>query len=155
MPKPETVVKGTKSEYVMIVGRAANPMIMVLIYGVYQFFTKGLDVSHVYQTYIPIVGVLLSFAVLAGYSSILGTKEKSWGNTIRALAMLIPYLLGCYTCFYLGLFSLFQLLSGFSPWLLLKGLFFAYIGQRMVYWLWMITEVSAGIRNGRLELTEK
>lgn len=84
------------------------------------------------------------------------------GKTKRVLAsmaigfgMFVPYLFGCYLCFYEGIWRLFSLRRGFSLWAMILSLLFIFLGYSVVNGTYKATELAKDIDGGTICVTDE
>lgn len=127
----------------LLAAKPILPTVIALLYGGYKFFDIGFSAEHYLYTYVPTVGAILSAIFVFMYVSIISSEpERSVKSMLKAFAGFIPYLFSLYLFCFLGLYSLWSLLSDFSVGTLIFGLFWIAVGYRMLYTFWIITEIS-------------
>jgi hypothetical protein len=79
---------------------------------------------------------------------------RSWAGAGSALAGFAPFLFGCYLLFFRGAWNGRLLLVDFSVGALFASAAFVYLGYRLVYWTWRLTEIGEAVRAGRLVISD-
>ena len=93
---------------------------------------------------------LLVGAVLSVWGMLALARAIMTSNGASALGGLIPYTFGCYLLFFRGIWNGRALLTEFSFSALLAALAFIFIGYRLVFWTWQLSEIADAIRTGKL-----
>lgn len=134
----------TVAEQTKLVGKPVVPALLATLFGVGGLFVYGLSPAFALNTYVLIVGGLMSaFAIVVYMHEILAVPERSWRATFSALGGIIPYTFSIYLMGYLGIFSFWKSIrDGFTVWLLLTGIVWLLLGYRMLYTFWIITEIG-------------
>jgi hypothetical protein len=79
-------LKGAKGD--MLAARILFPIIVVMIYGAYNFFKLGASWEHYLYTYVPVLGGLAASIGLLSYYIIVSTpRERSWKNLVLLLGL--------------------------------------------------------------------
>ena len=121
-----------------MVAKPSVPALMALFYGAYQFYHLGFEKVDAIDTYVPFFGSIVSIACVFMYVN--AGRQRSISNMLMAMSGIIPYLFSLYMMGYLGIYTLWELFSGFTVGGLLIGLFWIINGYRMLYTFWVITE---------------
>lgn len=105
-----------------------------------------------------LVAVPLSVVGLVAYNRLIyvdaGSVEttRSWGRALAALGAMPAYILGCYLVFLEGLLGGWRLLSAFSASGLAWSLAAVFLGYKIVYHTWLLTEIGERVRVKRLRI---
>jgi cytochrome bd-type quinol oxidase subunit 1 len=103
-------------------------------------------------------GGLLSILILFGFSMLVardkGEKKKGLFPMFLSFSVFVPYLYGCYLCFYEGLWRLVRTFSAFSLWSLALSLLFMVLGFNVVSATYKTTEFGRKIDAGIIRIED-
>lgn len=103
----------------------------------------------------PLLGSVGSIAALLAYSITMSLEMTSgrrmWQARVANWGILVPWSMSVFVCGYWGVWGLVRLFtSGFSVFGLLGSLFWLMVGYRLINRTWLLTEVIAAVRTGRV-----
>jgi uncharacterized membrane protein YozB (DUF420 family) len=136
-----------QKQFVSMLTQLAIPLLAVLLYACMQLILVGEQNNH----YVfMVVGSILSFVgafiyVIASYTHG-ATGKRSIFGMLSAFAGFIPYLFGCYLVFYQGFWGFTELSSGFSVWVVIKGMVAILLGYKIVNAIYQITELDKSVK---------
>ena len=124
-------------------------MLVFAVAVIVRLIQKGSNIRY----WLLLGGGLLSILILFGFSMLVardkGEKKKGLFPMFLSFSVFVPYLYGCYLCFYEGLWRLIRTFSAFSLWSLVLSLLFMVLGFKFVSATYKLTEfgrkVDAGI----------
>ena len=128
------------AEKQLLAAKPITPAVVALLYGAYKFFDLGFAIQHYLYTYVPVFGAVVSSICIVLYLD--AGSERSIKNMIMGLSGFVPYVFSLYVMGFLGAFSLWGLLSNFTIGTLVFGIVWIFIGYRMLYTFWVITEIT-------------
>jgi len=124
-------------------GAIVNIVNLVLFfYSLYKLYTLGFASEYKYYTYIPLLLSIISFVSLVIYGQNISRTDISYSNALSTFIGFIPFAVGCYITFFLGLFGIYQSITNFNIYTLLRSIIFIYAGYKLVYHLWIVTEIQ-------------
>ena len=122
--------------------RVEIPCFLLFIYGIVMIFKTKWSFDAMWHSYIPLVlGILGAFGAV-GFRMVINQQEKSARNAGCALAGLIPYIAGCYMCFYLGVYGIVKLFSEFTITSLIASIIFTVLGWKAVNGMYRLSEIA-------------
>lgn len=116
--------------------------VALFIYSLYNLIVSGFNNEHQLYTYIPLLLSVISFGSLIYYLENLFRTDISHSNSFSTFIGLIPFIVGCYMTFFLGIYGIWKTINYFSTLSIIRSLFFTYVGYKCVYHLWIITEIQ-------------
>lgn len=124
-------------------------MLVLAVAVIVRLIQKGPNIRY----WLILGGGLLSILILLGFQMLVlwekGEKKRGLFPMFLAFSVFVPYLYGCYLCFYEGLWRLVRTFSTFSLWSLVLSLLFMVLGFQVVSATYKVTEfgrkVDAGI----------
>ncbi len=124
-----------------------------LIYAIVELIKNGYSV----ESLIVLLGSIFSTIGSLTYAvsiQIYGARnKKSWWALLLVPLGFIPYIFGCYLCFYMGFWKLIKLFSNFSFWGLVLSLASIIFGYLIVRTIWKISEIGRAISDKRIKIT--
>jgi len=128
----------------MLAGRVMAPIVVAIIYGLYEFVAWGASSDFYLYTYVPVFGGIAAMVGLMAYylRVVSPTFAKiSWRNLLLLLGFL-PYLFLTYVIVFFGLYAIYRgVIVSFSVWTILAGIFWVPIGYRGIYQFYLMTEI--------------
>jgi len=119
------------------------PLVLPLLYSIYNFFVLGLGSSHYLYTYSPFFGSVLSVVSLLLYPVAM-TIGRSWRGFFFAMSGWIPYVFSLYVMAFFGGYRVYRAFSeGFAFGAAAVGTFWLIIGYWILYTFWWYTEAVA------------
>ncbi|KRT68715.1 MAG: hypothetical protein XU15_C0017G0014 [candidate division NC10 bacterium CSP1-5] len=133
--------------------RIAPALLLVFGYGIVNLVSLGTAPRHYWQTYVPLVGAGASLLSCIFYPMAM-FYGRSWLSASMAITGFIPYVFALFVMVVFGGIRLYGLLSGFSIFGLLGGLFWLIVGYAILYNFWVFTEVVASAAKARTRVLE-
>ncbi len=144
-----------QKEFSTLAGKAIIPLIPIFIYSIIQLIRVGNRADYL----LLLIGCILSAAAIMGYIINELTngvrKKKSFLAMFLAFGGLIPWVFGSYVVFVNGFWSLKELTNGFSSIIILKALFFVFLGYAVVSNFHKITEIGKHISGNSFIIEDK
>jgi len=133
-------LQGTKGD--IIAAKIEVPILVVMIYGIVEFFRLGWSQDYYFYTYAPVLGGIAASAALFTYVFLVSVERKrSWKNLLVLLGLL-PYLYSLYIMGFLGLYTIYEGVTGkFSIWSMIGGVFWVFVGFHLIYRFYLMTEI--------------
>jgi hypothetical protein len=143
MSVPEEL-KGRKGD--MLVARVILPMLVAIVYGLYEFIAWGASSEFYLYTYVPVFGGIAAVVgLMAYYFCVLSPNfaKISWKNLLLLLGFL-PYGFLTYVIVFFGLYAIYRgVFASFSIRTILAGIFWVAIAYHGIYQFWIMTEIVA------------
>lgn len=151
MTSPQPSTKSlTDTELALMMARPETRMLFICIAvgatGIVQGFRSGWTTGAL----VLLVGSVLSVIGMMAFARTVVRPEVSMTASLSAMGGFAPFLFGCYLVFLRGFWNGRLLFSHFSVTHLIATLVFIYLGYRIVYWCWQLSEIAEAIRTGRL-----
>jgi len=141
MSVPEEL-KGEKGD--KLAAQIAAPIVVAIIYGLYEFVAWGASSDFYLYTYVPMFGGGAAIAGLMAYYLRVASPhfaKISWKNLLVFLGLL-PYLFLTYIIVFFGLYAIYRgLIVSFSIWTILAGSVWIAIGYRAIERFYLMTEI--------------
>jgi hypothetical protein len=135
-------LKGRKGD--MLAARIMTPIVLAIIYGIYEFIARGASSDFYLYTYVPVLGGVAATAGLMTYHLRVASPnfaKISWKNLLVLLGFL-PYLFLIYVIGFLGLYTIYKgVMVSFSMWTILAGVFWVAIGYRGINQFYLMTGI--------------
>jgi hypothetical protein len=124
-------LQGTKGD--IIAAKIEVPILVVMIYGIVEFFRLGWSRDYCFYTYAPVLGGIAASAGLFTYVFLVSVERKrSWKNLLVLLGF-VPYLYSLYIMGFLGLHTIYEGVIGkFSTLLMIGGIFWVFVGFHLI-----------------------
>ena len=131
----------------LLIAAPTLPAVIAFLYGCYKFFDFGIAVEYYLYTYVPTLGAIVSSICIFLYADlafrrIFGRSTRGLPQALIAFGGFVPYAFSLYLMGFLGVYSLWGLLSNFTIGTLVFGIVWIALGYRMLYTFWIITEIS-------------
>jgi len=123
--------------------RIAFFSLAMVVTGAVQGFRNSWDSQSVQL----IIGALASIGGMLSFGRSV-VRPQSGGAA--AMGGLFPYLFGCYVTFVRGLYPMLSIFGDFSWTRVLTAVVFAFVGYRIVFWTWQLSEIASALTKGRL-----
>lgn len=68
--------------------------------------------------------------------------DISHSNSFSTLLGFIPFFVGCYMFFFLGIYGIYLIVIDFNTLTFMRSVIFTYIGYKSENHLWLITEIQ-------------
>src|SRR6516225_10517685 len=99
-------LRGTKGD--IVAARIEVPILLVMTYGIVEFFRLGWSLDHYFFTYAPVLGGVAASVGRFTYFFLVSVRRKrSWRTPLVLLAFL-PYIYSLYIIGVLGLYTIFE-----------------------------------------------
>ena len=133
-------LRGAKGD--IVAARIEVPILLVMIYGIVEFFRLGWSLDHYFFTYAPVLGgVAASVGLFTYVFLVLVDRKRRWRTLLVPLGFL-PYIYSLYIIGVLGLYTIFEGVIGvFSFWSMIAGLFWIFVGFHLTYRFYLLTEI--------------
>jgi len=133
-------LEGTKGD--IMAARIEVPILVVMIYGVVEFFRLGWSQDHYLYTYAPVLGGVAASTGLFTYFFLVSVERKRSRKTLLVLLGFLPYFYALYIMGFLGLFTIYEGVIGkFSFWSMIGGIFWLFLGFHLIYRFYLMTEI--------------
>jgi hypothetical protein len=133
-------LKGTKGD--IMAARIEVPILVVMIYGIVEFVRLGWSQDHYLYTYAPVLGGVSASAGLFTYFFLVSAERKSNRKNLLVLFGLLPYFYALYIMGVLGLYTIYEGVTGkFSFWSMIGGVFWVFLGFHLIYRFYLMTEI--------------
>ena len=124
--------------------------IVMAVTGLVQGFVNGWSTSALTL----IGGAVAAIVGMMVLGRVAMRSERPKGGALKGVVGIVPYAFGCYLIFYRGVWGGRLLLESFTIGRLAATIAFVYLGYRLVYWTWQLSEIAEARRSGRLVLAE-
>ena len=133
-------LKGTKGD--VIAARIEVPILVVMIYGIFEFTRLGRSQDYYLYTYAPVLGGVAASVGLFTYYFLVSVKRKKRRKHLLVLLGLLPYFYSLYIMGVLGLYTIYEGIIGkFSFWSMMGGVFWVFLGFHLIYRFYLMTEI--------------
>jgi hypothetical protein len=133
-------LRGTKGD--IVAARIEVPILLVMTYGIVEFFRLGWSLDHYFFTYAPVLGGVAASVGLFTYVFLVLVDRKRRWRTLLVLLGFLPYIYSLYIIGVLGLYTIFEGVIGvFSFWSMIAGLFWIFVGFHLTYRFYLLTEI--------------
>ena len=127
----------------VLMAKPIVPAVIALVYGAYKFFDLGTDTAHWPYTYAVFFGAIAAIAgVLLFAIEASKPTRRTWFGTFSGLFAFVPYLFSIYVIAFIGCYGIYLSFGPFSVWGVLAGLIWIALGYRMIWTLWIISELA-------------
>ena len=131
----------------LLAAKPLLPAVIAFLYGCYKYFDFGIAVEYYLYTYVPTLGAIASSVCIFLYGEmasrrIFGRSTRGLPQVLIAIGGFVPYAFSLYLMGFLGVYSLWGLLSNFTIGTLVFGIVWIALGYRMLYTFSIITEIS-------------
>ena len=123
------------------------------IYSIVEFVKNGYSNEALIMLIGSIFSTVGAFAFVISIQLYGVKNKKSWWALFLVPLGFIPYLFGCYLCFYMGFWKIIKLFSGFSFWGLILSVASIVLGYSIVRTTWKISEIGKAINEKRIKIT--
>jgi hypothetical protein len=124
----------------LLAAKFALPLLVILVGSIVALFYLGPEWRNWPETYLPIVGSLLSFIIVFRYMKlVVQPKGVSWSHSVQGFAGLIAYAFSLYVILYLGVHS-FVRYSSVLSWA--YAIVMIIMGYRFLSVFYKITELG-------------
>lgn len=131
-----------QAQIMVLGGQAGAIALTALLYGLYELYVLGTGREFWLETYFPLLGsVITAVGVLAFAGGITSKARQPW-RFLTSMGGMLGYLFSLYLFGVLGMYRLYSLLYGFSAWTLIAGVFWIWAGYKMLYAVWLLSEVG-------------
>jgi hypothetical protein len=133
-------LRGTKGD--IVAARIEVPILLVMIYGIVEFFRFGWSLDYYFYTYAPVLGGVAASVGLFTYFFLVSVRRKRSRKTLLLLLGFLPYLYSLYIIGVLGLYTIFEGVIGvFSLWTMIAAFFWIFVGFHLIYRFYLLTEI--------------
>ena len=133
-------LRGTKGD--IVAARIEVPILLVMTYGIVEFFRLGWSLDHYFFTYAPVLGGVAASVGLFTYVFLVLVDRKRRWRTLLVLLGFLPYIYSLYIIGVLGLYTIFEGVIGiFSLWTMIAGFFWIFVGFHLIYRFNLLTEI--------------
>jgi len=133
-------LKGAKGH--ILAARIEVPILVAMIYGVFEFTRLGRSQEYFVYTYAPVVGGIAASAGLFTYFFVLSAERKKSRKTLLMLLGLLPYLYSLYIMGVLGLYTIFEgVIGSDSVWSMIGGVVWVFVGFHLFYRFYLVTDI--------------
>jgi hypothetical protein len=133
-------LKGTKGD--VIAARIEVPILVVMIYGIFEFTRLGRSQDYYLYTYAPVLGGVAASVGLFTYYFLVSVERKKSRKNLLVLLGFLPYFYSLYIIGVLGLYTIFESVIGvFSFWSMVGGVFWVFVGFHLIYRFYLMTEI--------------
>jgi len=133
-------LKGARGD--IVAARIEVPILVVMIYGIVEFFLLGRSQDHYLYTYAPVLGGVAASVGLFTYYFLVSVERKRGRKRLLALLGLLPYLYSLYIMGILGVYTICEGVVGvFSIWAMIGGVFWIFVGFHLIYRFYLLTEI--------------
>src|SRR6516162_4541631 len=133
-------LRGTKGD--IVAARIEVPVLIVMTYGIVEFIRLGWSLDHYFFTYAAVLGGVAASVGLFTYFFLVSVRRKRSWKTLLVLLGLLPYLYSLYIIGFLGLYTIYEGVTGkFSIWSMIGGVFWFFVGFHLIYRFYLMTEI--------------
>jgi hypothetical protein len=133
-------LKGTKGD--VIAARIEVPILVVMIYGIFEFTRLGRSQDYYLYTYAPVLGGVAASVGLFTYYFLVSVERKKSRKNLLVLLGFLPYFYSLYIMGVLGLYTIYEGIVGkFSLWSMIGGVFWVFVGFHLTYRFYLMTEI--------------
>jgi len=133
-------LKGTKGD--VIAARIEVPILVVMIYGIFEFTRLGRSQDYYLYTYAPVLGGVAASVGLFTYYFLVSVERKKSRKNLLVLLGFLPYFYSLYIMGVLGLYTIYEGIVGkFSLWSMIGGVFWVFVGFHLAYRFYLMTEI--------------
>ena len=133
-------LQGTKGD--VIAARIEVPILVVMIYGVFEFTRLGRSQDYYLYTYAPVLGGVAASVGLFTYYFLVSVERKKSRKNLLVLLGFLPYFYSLYIMGVLGLYTIYEGIVGkFSLWSMIGGVFWVFVGFHLTYRFYLMTEI--------------
>lgn len=126
----------------IMAARIEVPIVVAMIYGIFEFGRLGWSADHFLYTYAAVLGGAAASAGLFTYFFLISVERSSSRKNLLFLFGCLPYLYALYIMGILGLYTIFEgLISKFSFLSMIGGVFWVFVGFHLFYRFYLVTEI--------------
>ena len=126
----------------VLAARSIAPIVLAIIYGIYEFIARGASSDFYLYTYVPVLGgVAATVGLMAYYSRVVSPSFAKISWKLLLLGFL-SYLFLTYVIMFFGLYAIYRgVIVSFSVWTILAGIFWVAFGSRGIEQFYLMTEI--------------
>jgi hypothetical protein len=119
-----------------------------LVYSLFELARLGIATAHSSSTYLPFVASLLSMTAIYLWVWLLRSDQnyRSLKKALAAWSYIIAYLFSLYIMGFFGVRGLWEAYSARSVIGAVAGIFWIWFGYRVLYRLWLLSEIPNQLR---------